>query len=78
MILKLSGAYCAVRSVFRIISIDTLKSIYFACFHSIMKLEYFLGVIHLTVKGYLLYKRKLLELWLVPTQEICVEAYLRN
>jgi hypothetical protein len=41
-------------------------------------MEYFEGVIHLTLKAYLLYKRKPLELWLVPNQEISVEAYLRN
>jgi hypothetical protein len=41
-------------------------------------MEQFFGVIHLTVKGYLLYKRKSLELWLVPNQEIHVEAYLKN
>jgi hypothetical protein len=34
---KLSGACYAVRSVFHIVSIDTLKSIYFAYFHSVMK-----------------------------------------
>jgi hypothetical protein len=37
-----------------------------------------LGAIHVTVKGYLLYKKKSLELWLMPNQEIHVEAYLGN
>jgi hypothetical protein len=37
MILKLSGACFAVKSVFHIVSINTLKSFYFAYFHSIMK-----------------------------------------
>jgi hypothetical protein len=38
----------------------------------------FLGAIHLTVKGYLLYKIKSLELWLVPNQEIHAEVCLGN
>jgi hypothetical protein len=37
MILKLNGACYTVRLVFHIVKIDTLKSIYFAYFHSIMK-----------------------------------------
>jgi hypothetical protein len=37
MIPKLSRACYAVRSMFHIVKIDTLKSIYFAYFHSIMK-----------------------------------------
>jgi hypothetical protein len=37
MIPKLSGAYYAVRSVFHISNINTLKSIYFAYFHSIIQ-----------------------------------------
>lgn len=35
-------------------------------------------VIHLTVKENLPYQTISLEYWLVPNQEICVEAYLRN
>jgi hypothetical protein len=39
MILKLSVACYVVRSVFYIVSIDTLKSVYFAYFHSIKNYE---------------------------------------
>jgi hypothetical protein len=35
--MKLSGACCAVRSTLHVSNTDTLKSIYFACFRSIMK-----------------------------------------
>jgi hypothetical protein len=37
IILKLSGACYAVRSMYHIVNIDTMKSIYFAYFQSIMK-----------------------------------------
>jgi hypothetical protein len=37
MVSKLSGAYYAVRSMYHISFINTLKSIYFAYFHSIIK-----------------------------------------
>jgi hypothetical protein len=40
---KLSRAYYAIRSVSHISSTDTLKSIYFAYFHSIMKYRIILG-----------------------------------
>jgi hypothetical protein len=43
--------------------------------HIIM--ESFLGIIHLRVKGYLLYK-KILELWLVPNVIFRVKVYLRD
>jgi hypothetical protein len=43
MIPKLSGACYAVRSVFHIININTLKSIYFAYFHSIVQYRIFFG-----------------------------------
>jgi hypothetical protein len=39
MIPKLSGASYAVRSMYSIVNIDTLKSIYFAYFHSKRKHE---------------------------------------
>jgi hypothetical protein len=48
---------------------DTLKSI---C------MKEFSGVIHLTAKKYLLYKRKLLESWWVSILEIHTEVSLRN
>jgi hypothetical protein len=43
MILNLRGACYLVRSMFHIVSIDTLKSIYFAYFHSVMKYSIILG-----------------------------------
>jgi hypothetical protein len=36
--------------IFHISNADTLKSIYFAYFHSILKYGIILGVIHLTIK----------------------------
>jgi predicted metallopeptidase len=50
MIPKLSRAYYAIRSTSHMSSTDTLKSIYFAYFHSIMKFGIFFGVIPPTVK----------------------------
>jgi NADH:ubiquinone oxidoreductase subunit H len=43
MIPKLSAACYAVRSMFHISNINTLKSIYFAYFHSIIKYGIILG-----------------------------------
>jgi hypothetical protein len=37
LVQELSGACYAVRSVLHISNTDTLRSIYFACFHSLMK-----------------------------------------
>jgi hypothetical protein len=53
LIPKLSAAYYAVRFIFRISSTDTPKSVYFACFHSVM--------IYQTAKRYALCKRKFLD-----------------
>jgi hypothetical protein len=36
--------------MFHISNTDTFKSIYFACFHSLIKYDTYLGVIHLSVK----------------------------
>jgi len=46
---------------------DTPRSIYYAYFHSVMKYGIIqgTGTICLTVKKYLFYTRKLLEVWLV-------------
>jgi hypothetical protein len=41
-------------------------------------MESFLGVIHLIVKIYLLYKGQLLELWLVQNLEIHAETCLKD
>ena len=46
---KLSGACYAVRFMLHISNTDTLKSICFAYFHSLMKNGIIMGVIHLTV-----------------------------
>jgi hypothetical protein len=43
---KLSGACYAVRYILHISNTDTLKSIYFACFHSLMKYGIIFWVIH--------------------------------
>jgi hypothetical protein len=58
---KLSGACYAVRSMSHVSNNVTLKTMYFAYFHSIMKYGIFFGVTHPAAKMYSLYKRKLLE-----------------
>jgi hypothetical protein len=50
MIPKLSTAYYAIRSMSHISSNGSVKSIYFAYFHSIMKYGIIFGVIPPTVK----------------------------
>jgi hypothetical protein len=60
---KLSGACYAVRSMSHISNTDTLKSIYFAYFHSLMKYGIFLGGNSPDSKYYK--KKKLLESWWV-------------
>jgi hypothetical protein len=78
MILELSWACCAVGSVFHIVSIDTLKSVYFAYFHSIMKYGIIFWGYSSSSKKIFTLQKKIIKLWLVPSQEICVETYLRN
>jgi hypothetical protein len=58
---KLSGACYVVRSMFHVSNSDTLKSVYFVYFHSIMKYGIFVRVIHLSAKRYSLYKGKLFD-----------------
>ena len=55
---KLSAASYAVRSMYHISYINTLKSIYFSYFHSIIKYGIIFGVIPPTVRRYSPYKRK--------------------
>jgi hypothetical protein len=73
MIPKLSRACYAVRSMSHSSSTNTLKSIYFGYFHSIMKYGIFFGVIPRTVKWYLLCRRELLQLLLVSSLGIHAE-----
>jgi hypothetical protein len=75
MIPRLSRACHAITSMSHISSTDTLKSIYFAHFHSIMKYGIIVGVIPPTVKLYLLCRRELLELLLVSSVGIHAEIY---
>lgn len=76
---KLSPKGCTacylVTSIFQISNTNTLETIYFACFHCIMKYRItgWRGVICLTVKNNLLYNRKLMELWLVQNAEIHIK-----
>jgi hypothetical protein len=79
-VIVLSGACYADRLMFHISNTDILKSIYnlFYLFSLHNKIwNNFFIVIHVTVK-YLLYKRKLLVLWLLPHLEIHVEICLRD
>jgi hypothetical protein len=80
---KLCGSSYAVRLMFHVHSImHTVKGIYIAYFHSVTKhgtiffSSFFIGGggggIFLTVIRYLLYKRKLLKLWLVQNPEACI------
>jgi hypothetical protein len=75
MIPKLSRSCYGIRSMFLISSTDTLKSIHFACFHSIMKHGTIFGVIPPTVKWYLLCRKELLELLLMSSLGIHAEIY---
>jgi hypothetical protein len=59
-------------------NINSLTSIYSPYFHSIIKYGVIFGVIHPTVERYLLYERKLSELWLVHDWELHVEVCLNN
>jgi hypothetical protein len=75
MIPKLSRACYAIRSMSHISSIDTLKSIYFAYFHSIMKY----GIIfwgYSPTSKMILCRREQLELLLVSSLGIHAEIYL--
>jgi hypothetical protein len=51
------------RTMFHIRSTDALRSTYFACFYSVIKYGVMFGVIHLTVKWYLLCRREFENLW---------------
>jgi hypothetical protein len=73
---KFSGACYAVRSMSRISNTDTLKSIYFAYFHFIMKYGTIFWGNSCNNRNYLHLKRKTLELWPVSNLEIQVGVCL--
>jgi hypothetical protein len=62
IIRKLSAACYAVRQMYHFVNQNTLKSIYFAYFHSVVKYGIIFGVIHPTARRSSLYKRKSSEL----------------
>ena len=79
MIPKLSEACYVIRSKVCISNINTLKLIYYVYFHSIIKYGVTLwGVTLPTMGKFSLYKRKLLQLWLVHKPEPPVEVHLNN
>jgi len=74
----LRGACYAVRLIIHISKINTLKSIYYAYFNSIIKYGIIFRVILPTVGRFSLYKRKSSELRVVHNPEPHVEVYLNN
>jgi hypothetical protein len=76
MISKLSGAYYAVTSMVHISNINTLKSIYYAFFPSIIKYGIIFMATLPTVERYSFYKSKSPELWLLHNPEFHVEVCL--
>jgi hypothetical protein len=79
VICKSSGAYYAIRLMVHIKNINTLKSVYYAYCHSVIKCGFKLfGVTLTTVGRFPLYKRKLSELWVVHNPEPRIEVYFNN
>jgi hypothetical protein len=76
MIPNLSGTCYALRSLVHISNINTLQTIYYAYFYSVIKCGIILGGNSSTVGRFSLYKRKSSELWVVHDQELHVEVYL--
>jgi len=77
MIPMLSGACYAVRSMVHISNINSLKSIYYAYFHSITKY----GIIfwgNSSNSGKIFTVQKKTELWLVYSPEPLVEVHSNN
>jgi len=60
--------------MFHVSNFDSLKTVYLAHFHSVMKCQLIWDVIHLRVNGHWLHKSKLLELWLVQNLDIEVKS----
>jgi hypothetical protein len=75
MIQKLSGTYYATRLPDHISNSQTLKSIYYAYFHSIIKYRIFFGGTLPTLGRFSLYQRQSSELWPVHNPEPHVEVY---
>ena len=78
MIPKLSAACYAIRSAVHIININTLKLIYNAHFHSVIKYEIIVWVNSTNSGRSTLYKRKSSELRLVHNPELHTEVCLNN
>jgi len=78
MIPKLSAACYAIRLMVCNSNINTLKSIYYAYFNSIIKYGILFWVTLPTVGRRSFYKRKSSELQLMHRPEPLVEAYLHN
>jgi hypothetical protein len=75
---KLRGASYAARLMCHISNINTLKSIYYACFHHIMQYRTIFWATRSIVERFSLRKRKSSELWLVHNPEPPAEAYLNH
>jgi hypothetical protein len=74
MIPKLRGACYALRSMVHITNINTLKPVYYAYFHSIIKYEIIFWDNSSNIGRFSLYKRKLSELWLVHNSELHIKS----
>jgi hypothetical protein len=78
MIPKLSAAWYAITPMVHISNINTLKSIYYVCSHSVIKYGIIFGITLPTVGIFSLYRRKSSELWPMHNPEPHVEAYFNN
>jgi hypothetical protein len=77
LIPKFSGACYSIRWMGHISNINTLKSVYYAYFHSITKYRKIFLEDDSSNSGKI-YKSKLSGLWLVPNPEPLVQVYLNN
>ena len=77
MVPKLGGVCYAVRSTVHVSNINSLKSIYYGDFNSVIKYGIF-GVTFPTVGRLSLYKRKSSDLWLVHNPGPHVEVFLNS
>jgi len=78
MIPKLSRTCYAIRSLVHVSNINTLQTIYYAYFHSIIKCGIIFWGNSSTVGRFSLHKRKSSELWVVHNQELHVEVCLNR
>jgi hypothetical protein len=74
----LSGACYAVRSMLHVSNTDTLKSVHFDCFHSIMNYGIISWGNSSNSKKIFTKQKKIVRLMAVSNLEIHVEAYLRD